>query len=123
MRFLLDNNLSPRLVAGLGMAGHDAIHVRDRGLEAASDPEVMAAAVDDKRVLVSGDTDFGTLLAQSRATGPSVVLFRRETGRRPEAQLRTLLANVGQIESALNEGSLVVIEDTRLRIRRLPLLA
>jgi predicted nuclease of predicted toxin-antitoxin system len=36
MRFLIDNNLSPVLADELKTAGHDAVHVRDCGLEAAT---------------------------------------------------------------------------------------
>ena len=34
MRFLIDSNRSPLLAGGLKAAGHDAVHVRDHGLQA-----------------------------------------------------------------------------------------
>lgn len=122
MRFLLDNNLSPQLVPGLTAAGHDVAHVRDRGLARADDPTVMALARGEERVLISADTDFGTLLAQSGAARPSVILLRRETGRRPAEQLRVLLDNLERVSADLEQGSIVVITDRKIRIRRLPLL-
>jgi len=73
---LLDNNLSPRLVPLFGAADIDAVHVRDLGLARATDDQVMATAVRLDRVIVSADTDFGQLLARTRATKPSVVLVR-----------------------------------------------
>jgi len=80
MRFLIDNNLSPRLVAILAESGHDAVHVRDRELHAATDEVVLEWARLEQRVLLSADTDFGTILAHSRARSPSVVLLRRLVG-------------------------------------------
>ena len=77
MKFLIDNNLSPLLAEGLKAAGHDAVHLRDLGRQAAPDPAVLQRAQVDERVLVSADTDFGGLLSRSRATGPSVLLIRR----------------------------------------------
>jgi Uncharacterized protein conserved in bacteria len=56
MRFLLDENLSPKLVQLLGGHGHDAVHVRDIGLVSASDEVVIAAASADDRILISADT-------------------------------------------------------------------
>ena len=85
MRFLIDECLASRVATLLGAAGHDAVHVGEVGLLGSSDDMIMSAAVSEGRVLVSADTDFGTSLAQSGATRPSVILFRRED-RRAEAQ-------------------------------------
>ena len=63
----------------------------------ASDPVVLAAALQDRRVLLPLDTDFGALLALCSARQPSVVLFRGEMTRRSEGQARLLLANLDQI--------------------------
>src|SRR4051794_24792557 len=69
----------------------------------------LQTALDDERVLITLDTDFGALLAHSGATVPSVVLFRGDVTRRPVAQARLLLANLDQLEFSLAEGALVVI--------------
>ncbi len=121
MKFLIDNNLSPLLAEGLKAAGHDAIHLRDLGMQAAPDPAVLQRAQVDERVLVSADTDFGGLLSRSRATGPSVLLIRRLAGRRAAEQSAIILANLDQIAEDLTAGAVVVIGDDRIRIRRLPM--
>lgn len=121
MRFLIDNNLSPLLAENLKAAGHDAVHIRDLGLEAGPDPVVLDQARSQDRVLVSADTDFGALLARSGATSPSVLLIRRLVGRRAAEQSVLIEANLPPVAEDLVAGAIVVLGDDWLRVRRLPL--
>ncbi len=122
MKFLIDNALSPTVALELNRAGHDALHVRDLGMHAASDEEIFERAAQDDRVVVSADTDFGTLLAIRKQTKPSVILFRHGSQHRPADQAALLNANLAQLIGALETGSIVVIQPERVRVRALPLI-
>ena len=122
MKFLVDQNLSPLIAVGLAEAGHDALHTRDLGMESASDTALLERAVADGRVIISADTDFGTLLAASRSDRPSVVLIRRTSDRSAHRLLALLLANLETVETGLADGAIVVLDAERVRVRRLPLL-
>ena len=72
-------------------------------------------------MLVSADTDCGTLLARSRASRPSFLLIRRASGRRAIEQAELILDNLDAIKGDLEAGAVVVLGDDTLRIRRLPI--
>ena len=90
MRLLLDESLSARSAPLLPQAGHDVVHAADLDLLGEPDDVVLSAAPAEGRTVVTADTDFGALLALSRAPAPSVLLLRRG-GRRLEQRAQQIL--------------------------------
>ncbi len=122
MKFLIDQNRSPRLASLLRDRGHDAVHTQELGLERAEDIELLLLAEREDRVIVSGDTDFGTLLAMSQRTSPSVILFRSRNLLTADQHADLILSHLDDLTPDLSEGAVVVVSDDRIRIRRLPLI-
>jgi len=123
MRFLIDQPVSPFLAVWLRSAdggGHDAVHVRERGLSRAADVELLSLARDEQRVIVTADLDFPRLLALGGHDGPGLVLFR--AGNLSDLQMLTLLERVLSEVGAGNLPRLaVVVDEKTIRITQLPI--
>ena len=69
MKVLLDENVSPGLVATFWSLGFDATAVRDRGMLGARDPDVLALAVAEDRAIVTANAvDFTALVPSETVT-------------------------------------------------------
>lgn len=121
MNFVVDANLSARLAVLLQVACHDAVHVRDIGLRAASDDEIIDYAISTDRIVISHDTDFGTLLAYRQLSKPSFILIRSSDPIDVDDQAGLVVANLDAMSVDLEAGAIAVFARGRLRIRRLPL--
>lgn len=120
MKFLVDENLSPLLASELARAGYESTHVRDVVLESSPDREVLEFARTHRFVVVSADTDFGELLSIDNASGPSIILIRRQSHRVSSEIAALILANIAAFESDLTTGAVVVFDQERIRVRALP---
>jgi predicted nuclease of predicted toxin-antitoxin system len=85
----------------------------------ADDSTIMGWAVANRHVVFTHDLDFGTLLALTHATGPSVIQLRTRDVL-PDHSLSLLLAALAQHENDLAAGALVVVEEAACRVRVLP---
>ena len=120
MRFLADAGVSPDTVAFLTRLGHDAIHVRALEMHRAQDRELVDYARSEERVIVTFDLDFGDILALGVLDRPSVILLRLSDERPAEVNGR-LATVVAEQAAALESGALILVEDVRYRVRKLPI--
>jgi len=120
MRFLVDMALSPKTVQFLRELGHEAVRANEVGLARAKDIEIMEYAVSNGMAVITADLDFGEILAYTKRNRPSVIIFRL---RDPSPDhVNSLLSSILlHIEEPLKKGSIVIVEDDRVRIRELPI--
>ena len=117
MRFLADENFPGDAVAALRAAGHDVAWIRTDA-PGSFDPDVLARAVKEGRILLTFDKDFGELAWRSSLpTGCGIVLFRMPIS--AQSETATLLADllIGRTDWA---GNFAVVEPGRIRMRLLP---
>ncbi len=120
MRFLVDMNIATDVAVWLRGQGHDAVHLREVGLQELRDEAVLAKAVAEKRVVLTFDLDFADLAAAAGDARAAVILMRLRSAQTTRIldRLRDILASTAQ---ALETGAIVIVEEKRARIRRLPI--
>lgn len=121
MRCLVDQSLSAKIVAVLADAGYEATHVTQVGLGATSDAVILRAAADSRSVVLTADVDFGTLLALSGESGPSVMTLRSSDHLAPDEQAALVLAAIMTIGEQIEEGAIATVTSERIRLRTLPI--
>ncbi|NOZ40091.1 MAG: hypothetical protein GXP24_07685 [Planctomycetes bacterium] len=113
-------NLSPAWVDELATHGCPSVHWSAIGDPKAADREIMSWARSNGYVVFTHDLDFGTMLALTHAAGPSVLQVRGQNVL-PDHLLPVVLTAIKQYESDLASGALVVVNESRLRVRILPI--
>ena len=120
MRFLADAGVSPKTVEFLTQLDHDAIHVRALELQRAPDVVLVERARADGSVVITFDLDFGEILALGVLDKPSVIIFRL-TDERADSVNQRLSVILAERLPDLQSGALILVEDTRYRVRKLPI--
>lgn len=119
MRFLADMGVSIRVVEWLRANGHDAVHLREGGFHRLPNGEIFAKASREERIVLTFDLDFGEIVALSHGSLVPIVVFRvRNT--RVSHVISRLEAVLDHLGTELGAASVVVIEETRHRIRSFP---
>jgi predicted nuclease of predicted toxin-antitoxin system len=116
VKFLLDENLSPRHAETVRALEHDAVSVVELGLSGADDSVVRCAAVESGRILVTLDGDFANVLRYPPAATPGVLRFRLHppTEEAIDAALRFAISRLAGMRL---DGKLVVVDERKIRIR------
>lgn len=120
MQFLADMGVSVRVTDWLRKQGHDVAHLRDRGLHRWPNGDIFQLALHEQRIILTFDLDFGEIVAPSGGNLVSVILFRLQNTRSDHVVQR-LDKVLQQSSLELSQGAIVVVEESRHRIRKLPI--
>jgi len=111
--------VATRVVDWLRQNGHDAKHLRDEGLHRIPNGEIFAKAISENRILITFDLDFGEIVALSKREKVSIILFCLHNTRTSHL-INRLSIVLEDSAGALGEGAVVVVEESRHRVRYLP---
>ncbi len=120
VKVLVDMNLSPEWAPVLQRQGWSAVHWSTVGDPRAADRTIMDWAAANGYIVFTHDLDFGTTLALTHATGPSVLQVRGQDVL-PDHLEGVVIAALRQQDSDLASGALVVVDESRSRVRVLPI--
>lgn len=114
MRFLVDENLPDEIAEMLRELGHDAVTVRDIGLQRASDVRLNELAILEGRVSVTRDLDFPL---RREPSAPGLIIFRtgRNALKHEILELMRALLSSPAFEFVLR--SITVVTQDRIRSR------
>ena len=113
-------NLSPEWVPLLRQNGFEALHWSEIGRATAADDEVLQWARENQAVVFTHDLDFGVLLAHTESAGPSVIQVRAQNVT-PANLGNLVLSALSTHGAALDAGALITVDETRARVRILPI--
>jgi len=111
--------LAPSTARFLRVQGHNAVHLREQGLQRLPDPLIVAKAIAEDRIILTHDLDFGRIVALGGQGLPSVITFRLVNMQAAEVN-RYLMDALDRFSPQLEEGALLSISEESIRIRRLP---
>ncbi len=119
LRFLLDMGISANLALWLRGQGYDAVHLNDEYLFKLDDILILEKAIQENRIIITADMDFGHLLALNQSKVASVIQFRTSNFTPDNVKVKLLLL-LEKFADQMNEHFIITVEDKRMRFRRLP---
>ncbi|HEY2412497.1 MAG TPA: DUF5615 family PIN-like protein [Pirellulaceae bacterium] len=120
LSLVVDMNLSPDWIQALVQHGYTAVHWSSVGSPRAADAMIMAWAAANHYAVFTHDLDFGTILAMTHASAPSVIQLRTRNVL-PDHCLNLLIAALQQHHDDLRSGALIVVDEASARVRVLPI--
>jgi predicted nuclease of predicted toxin-antitoxin system len=114
MRWLADECVDAPLIARLREAGHDVVYVAETN-PGVTDRQVVSMAVQERRLLLTEDKDFGEMVVRWRWPLTGLVLLRLDANG-PDRRWSRLSAAIERYSDDLF-GRFTIVEDARLRSR------
>jgi len=115
VKILADENISPRILSFLRTKGIDAVDVKEKGWQGSNDRYILERAYADERFVLTHDSDFGTLAINEGAPCYGIVYIRLKNLK--VENVCSVLEKLLKVEMEIAKGSIIVVEDARVRIR------
>ena len=117
MNFVADESCAGPVIRALREAGHDVVAIAEVA-KGATDEDVLHRALNEKRVLITEDRDFGELVYARGRPSTGVILVRFQSLAR-RAKPATVVDAVAKLGARLQDA-FTVIEPRRVRVSSRP---
>jgi len=117
MNLLADESCAGPVIRALLEAGHDVVAIAEVA-KGATDEQVLERALNEKRVLITEDRDFGELVYARGRSSAGVILVRFHSRAR-RSKPATVVEAVARLGSRLRDA-FTVVEPGRVRISGRP---
>ncbi len=119
LAFLADMPVPQSTVRLARRLGHDAVHVREYGMQRATDPEILERAGIEGRIILTMDLDFPREVALTGVHCTGLIIFRLGN-----VSAVTITKTLERVLKTLPEkyivGHILIVEPDRVRRRALP---
>ncbi|HLH55020.1 MAG TPA: DUF5615 family PIN-like protein [Verrucomicrobiae bacterium] len=117
MNFVADESCARPVIQGLREAGHDVVAIAETS-SGATDDQVLEHALNERRVLITEDRDFGELVYARGRSSAGVILVRFQSRAR-STKVATVVEAVSKLGFRL-QGAFTVVEPGRVRLSNRP---
>lgn len=117
-RFLIDEDCPRSLAPALRQEGHEVEDIRDIGLRGASDDDVIERARPESRCLITCDTGLGNIIRYPPSKYAGILVIRLPDTIPAKSRVARTVDAIRQLSGQSLNGSLVILEPGRIRVRR-----
>lgn len=115
LKFLADENISPRVIDALKKEGFDALSVYDINLSAAPDEKILKIARKKNLTIITHDKDFGNLIHQFHQSHSGIILLRLKN-QSPQNVILHFIPFIKKMGANKIKNKLVIFQEEKIRI-------
>ena len=117
VKILTDENISPKVVRHIRELGYDVLDIKEQKWHGKTDEAILNIAFKEQRFILTHDSDFGTLAINEGKEYYGLLYIRLRNLKPVDVSL--ICEAVLKMDIDVFPGTIVVIEETKIRIRHL----
>jgi predicted nuclease of predicted toxin-antitoxin system len=115
-RILADENIAPAVAGFLRQSGFDVKEVLRAGWQGKTDDFLLEKALNEKRFILSHDSDFGSLAIKEGKRCYGIIFLRTASVKADE--IIVILKKFISLKLDIRPGTFIVIDSKKVRIRQ-----